>query len=356
VSTPVYALSNLHFVHLLPWMRDAMDANMNAGQKIGARPAVASFSKKSLSRTNLSSRKVSVATTDWPAGDFSDLLCAMNQTVFRQLRTLLALGRVSHLPTVWSNCLAGWWLGGGGNFAKLPLLFLGVSALYTGGMFLNDAFDADFDRQRRAERPIPSGAISLPAVWRWGLAWLGLGALCLTAVSKTTGVLTLVLLLCIIIYDATHKVVTASPWLMGLCRFWVYVIAGSTGAAGVNGGPIWCGVAVTWRSTKVPGAGFLIGHWRCWRRRFFRHVDELGGISRSSHVVVARARAVDRALCADNFSAGTGQCRAHCVGPAGGNCFRGLAGGRAVMPALVEFCVFDFVRRDAGLQRFVPAA
>ena len=67
----------------------------------------------------------------------------------RSLRALLVLSRVSHLPTVWSNCLAGWWLGGGGNFAKLPLLFLGVSALYTGGMFLNDAFDADFDRQRR---------------------------------------------------------------------------------------------------------------------------------------------------------------------------------------------------------------
>jgi len=175
----------------------------------------------------------------------------------RPVRALLALSRVSHLPTVWSNCLAGWWLGGGGNFAKLPLLFLGVSALYTGGMFLNDAFDADFDRQRRAERPIPSGAISLPAVWRWGLAWLGLGALCLTAVGKTTGLLTLALLLCIIIYDATHKVVTASPWLMGLCRFWVYVIAGSAGAAGVNGGPVWCGVAM---ALYVAGRGYLAQH------------------------------------------------------------------------------------------------
>ncbi|MGO8836521.1 MAG: UbiA family prenyltransferase [Limisphaerales bacterium] len=181
----------------------------------------------------------------------------MNQTVARQLRALLALSRVSHLPTVWSNCLAGWWLGGHGNFARLPLLFLGVSALYTGGMFLNDAFDADFDRQRRAERPIPSGAISLSAVWRWGLGWLGLGALCLTAVGKTTGVLTVVLLLCIIIYDATHKAVTASPWLMGMCRFWVYVIAGSAGAWGVNGEPIWCGVAL---ALYVAGLGYLAQH------------------------------------------------------------------------------------------------
>jgi hypothetical protein len=175
----------------------------------------------------------------------------------RQLRALLALSRVSHLPTVWSNCLAGWWLGGHGNFTKLPLLFFGVSALYTGGMFLNDAFDADFDRQRRTERPIPTGAISLPAVWRWGLGWLGLGALGLAALGKTTALLTLMLLLCIIIYDATHKVFTASPWLMGVCRFWVYVIAGSAGAAGVSGGPIWCGVAL---ALYVAGMGSLAQH------------------------------------------------------------------------------------------------
>jgi hypothetical protein len=168
----------------------------------------------------------------------------MNQKSFRQLRTLLVLGRVSNLPTVWSNCLASWWLAGGGNLGKLPLLFLGVSALYTGGMFLNDAFDAEFDRQRRASRPIPSGAISLPAVWRWSFAWLGLGALFLVAISKTTGVLALTLLACIVIYDATHKAVTASPWLMGLCRFWVYVIAGSASVAGLNGRSVWCGVAL----------------------------------------------------------------------------------------------------------------
>ena len=168
----------------------------------------------------------------------------MNQNTNRQLRALLVLGRVSNLPTVWSNCLAGWWLGGGGNLGKLPLLLFGASALFTGGIFLNDAFDAEFDRQRRASRPIPSGAIPLATVWRWSFALLGLGALALAFLGKTTGVLALVLLACIIIYDATHRAITASPWLLGLCRFWVYVIAGSTGVGGVNGGPIWCGAAL----------------------------------------------------------------------------------------------------------------
>ena len=72
-----------------------------------------------------------------------------------RLRTLLILGRVSNLPTVWSNCLAGWWLGGGGNTGKLPFLFAGTTLLYIGGMYLNDAFDVEFDRQHRKERPIP---------------------------------------------------------------------------------------------------------------------------------------------------------------------------------------------------------
>src|ERR1700761_678047 len=105
------------------------------------------------------------------------------------IRTLLVLARGSNLPTVWSNCLAGWWLTGGHNYWKLPFLLLGVSALYTAGMFLNDAFDADFDRQRRPERPIPSGKIDAGTVWRTGfglllagfillvpLGWMAIGA------------------------------------------------------------------------------------------------------------------------------------------------------------------------------------
>jgi UbiA prenyltransferase family len=161
-----------------------------------------------------------------------------------RLRTLLVLGRVSSLPTIWSNCLAGWWLGGGGNLGRLPLLLLGASALYTGGMFLNDAFDADFDRQRRPTRPIPAGAITREMVWIWSFALLVAGALALAILGKTTGVLTLALLASIIVYAATHKVFIASPWLIGLCRFWIYVIAGSTGVWGLNGGPIWCGAAL----------------------------------------------------------------------------------------------------------------
>ena len=69
------------------------------------------------------------------------------------LRTLLILGRASNLPTVWSNCLAGWLLGGGGAPESFSLLILGSTLLYLAGMFLNDALDVQFDRQYRPERP-----------------------------------------------------------------------------------------------------------------------------------------------------------------------------------------------------------
>ncbi len=181
----------------------------------------------------------------------------MNQ----KFRTLLILGRVSNLPTVWSNCLAGWWLSGGGNFWKLSLLLLGVSSLYTGGMFLNDAFDVDFDRQRRPTRPIPSGAITEEWVWVYGWGWMALGVLFLIVCGKWTGVLAVILAVSIVIYDATHKVITASPWLIGLCRFWVYVIAGTTGQMGFNGWPIWCGAAL---------AFYIVGLSYVARRESFR--------------------------------------------------------------------------------------
>ena len=161
-----------------------------------------------------------------------------------QLRTLLVLGRVSNLPTVWSNSLAGWWLGGGGNFWKLPFLFLGLSLLYTGGMFLNDAFDEDFDRQRRAERPIPTGKISGLQVWRWGFGQLGLGLLLLCVCGKVAALAAILLAATILLYDFTHKFFTAAPWLMGACRFWVYVIASAAGVTGLNGFAIFCGVAL----------------------------------------------------------------------------------------------------------------
>ena len=160
------------------------------------------------------------------------------------LRSLLVLGRASNLPTVWSNCLAGWYLGGGGSFSGFVLLCLGATCLYTGGMFLNDAFDVDFDRQHRSERPIPSGIISLGEVWGFGVGWLVLGSVMLAFFGVETAILTILLVFAILIYDAVHKAFSFSPFLMALCRLLLFLTAASASDEGVTGLAIWSSFAL----------------------------------------------------------------------------------------------------------------
>ena len=160
------------------------------------------------------------------------------------LRTLLVLGRTSNLPTVWSNCFAGWLLGGDGAVGDLLLLCLAASCLYLGGMYLNDAFDQDFDRQHRKERPIPSGAITLAEVWGYGIGWLVLGTVLMFFFGWATIVLSLWLVLFILLYDAVHKMIALSPVLMAVCRFFLFLMAASTGDAGVNGHALWSALAL----------------------------------------------------------------------------------------------------------------
>jgi 4-hydroxybenzoate polyprenyltransferase len=75
--------------------------------------------------------------------------------------TYLKIGRVSNLPTVWTNVLAGAFLSGhAADVTTLLWVMLAITLFYTGGMYLNDAFDADIDARERPNRPIPSGQIS----------------------------------------------------------------------------------------------------------------------------------------------------------------------------------------------------
>jgi hypothetical protein len=161
-----------------------------------------------------------------------------------KLRTLLILGRVSNLPTVWSNCLAGWWLAGGGSRTGLFCVSVSATFLYLGGMFLNDAFDSGFDRNHRPTRPIPSGTIGEGEVWIWGFAWLIAGLIGLFWMGPVTGVLGLFLTGCILFYNAVHKIVVVAPVIMGSCRFFVYLVAASSGVNGVTGESIWKGLAL----------------------------------------------------------------------------------------------------------------
>lgn len=163
------------------------------------------------------------------------------------LKVYLQLGRVSNLPTVWTNVLAGAVLSGG-SFTPRTLagLCLALSLFYTGGMYLNDAFDRHIDARERPERPIPAGVVGARRVFGIGYGlllaggatvfWLGRGDwLPAVAGGGLAGT--------IVLYDAWHKGNPLGPVLMGLCRVWIYLIAGLVVAATLTA-EVWAGAAV----------------------------------------------------------------------------------------------------------------
>ncbi len=151
------------------------------------------------------------------------------------LQLLLRLGRVSNLPTVWTNVLAATILSGATLvFNSVLWLCVVFSLYYVGGMFLNDAFDADFDREHRPERPIPQGEISRTLVFVLGGLLLALGLAGIAghglvfegALRREPLMYGAALAVCIVWYNADHKRNFFGPVLMGLNRVYVYATTG----------------------------------------------------------------------------------------------------------------------------------
>ena len=144
-----------------------------------------------------------------------------------KLGSALALGRVSNLPTVWTNTLAGAVLAGAAAFgAEFAVMLVAFSLFYTGGMFLNDAFDAPWDAKQRPERPIPSREVTRREVFGWGFGMMALGVALLAWIGVAPALAGIALAATITYYDWHHKGNVFSPVVMGLCRVLVYVAAG----------------------------------------------------------------------------------------------------------------------------------
>lgn len=145
------------------------------------------------------------------------------------LRTILVLGRVSNLPTVWTNLVVGWFLCEGTWRAELAWVTLGMSLVYIAGMTLNDAFDAKWDREHAASRPIPAGKIPSSSVWILGSFEMLAGVAILLTLTTVHPLLTGLLFFAVLLYNALHKRWAGSVLIMGLCRALVYL--GSASAA-----------------------------------------------------------------------------------------------------------------------------
>ena len=194
---------------------------------------------------------------------------------YGSLKALLLLGRVSNLPTVWSNCLGAWLLAGGAllesaEVQRFAWLITGSTLLFLAGMFLNDAFDVQFDREHRPERPIPSGDITAKAVWALGIVQLLLGLGCLVYVNTLATLCALGLAGSILVYDWLHKRTAWSPLIMGLCRLLLYLLAGATATGSLNLTVVLCAFALCSyivglsNIARSESTGGRLNSWPCW--------------------------------------------------------------------------------------------
>lgn len=156
-----------------------------------------------------------------------------------RIKPLLALCRVSNLPTVWMNVLTAALLSGVPADAPqsafaIALLAFALSCFYCGGMALNDLCDLQHDRLHQPFRPIPAGRIGMrQARMTMGLLFVA-GMAGLLLAPHRNGVAAGLLLLAVIwIYDNFHKAYSGAVLVMASARMLVFLVVslGLTGAA-----------------------------------------------------------------------------------------------------------------------------
>jgi heme O synthase-like polyprenyltransferase len=146
-----------------------------------------------------------------------------------RLSTLLRLGRISNIPTVWTNVLAGSVIAGGDrNPDRVALIMVAMTAFYVGGMYLNDFFDREIDALDRPGRPIHAGEIRAGTVSSIGFGLLATGIALMIPFGLAATIWGALLAGTIVLYDVWHKGNVFSPLVMGTCRGLVYI---GTGAA-----------------------------------------------------------------------------------------------------------------------------
>src|SRR5215813_9496421 len=123
-----------------------------------------------------------------------------------RLSTLLRLGRVSNLPTVWTNVVAGSVVAGGSDKpGRMAVTALAMTAFYVGGMYLNDYFDRELDARERPGRPIHAGEIGAGTVSAVGFVLLAIGVVLLAPYGLQAVIWGLALAAAIVLYDSWHK-------------------------------------------------------------------------------------------------------------------------------------------------------
>lgn len=136
----------------------------------------------------------------------------------------LRLMRPANVVTAVADVLAGTAIAGyfvDQNIQFLPVVLLCVATigLYSGGIILNDVFDAELDAKERPERPIPSGLISKKAATIFGGIFFFIGIFSAGLYSSNAQYLAVAIMISCLVYNRFLKHSTIfGPINMGLCR------------------------------------------------------------------------------------------------------------------------------------------
>jgi len=203
---------------------------------------------------------------------------AATLTPRERLRAWAELARISNLPTVVSNVIAGIGAFAGtaatGDEAGLPgtrvvgilLALVAVSLIYLGGMILNDVCDVEIDRTQRPGRPIPSGRVTRASALRAAVGTLVGGPVLLLFCNMTAALLGAALAGLVVLYNLIHTRWGISVFVMGLCRAMIYPAAvsavlhsrESTYAAAYAGGLLGAYTAMFSMVARAEASGRLI--------------------------------------------------------------------------------------------------
>lgn len=146
----------------------------------------------------------------------------------------LRLMRPANVVTAVADVLAGMAIAGyfvqqasgGFNWASeqltlLPVILLAISTigLYSGGIILNDVFDAELDKVERPERPIPSGLVSKKGATIFGGIFFFIGIFAAGLYHSNSQYLAVAIMVSCLIYNKflKHNAILG-PLNMGLCR------------------------------------------------------------------------------------------------------------------------------------------
>jgi 4-hydroxybenzoate polyprenyltransferase len=160
-----------------------------------------------------------------------------------RIGAMLALCRVSNLPTVWSNVLTAAVLsnlpGSTQGIVGALLLCFALSCFYCGGMGLNDLCDLEHDRVHQRYRPIPAGRITRERARAITFALFAVALFCLLVTPHRAGLAAGVALLAVIwLYDKFHKGHPSTVLAMASARLLVYVVT-ALALSGVVPAQVW---------------------------------------------------------------------------------------------------------------------